>query len=85
MKVVVNVDLGRQPKLDQQIMDLCLFAVAVCIVVVGSLLVIVRLLHSVGGLLRGIYWAWDRWINLDLFNPSVEWVAVTTAIPRPRS
>lgn len=82
---VVNVDLRRQPKLDKQIMDLCLFAVAVCIVVVGSLLVIVGSLHSVGGLLRGIYWAWDRWRNIDLFNRSIEWVAVTTPIPRPRS
>lgn len=66
-------------------MDLCLFVVAVCIVAVGALLVIVGLLYFVGGLLRGVYWAWDRWINLDLFSASVEWVAVTTAIPRPRS
>lgn len=57
MTIVVNVELRHQLKVDKRITDLCLFAVVVCIVVVGSLLVIVELLHSVGGLLRGVYFA----------------------------
>ncbi|KAL0635427.1 hypothetical protein Q9L58_005635 [Maublancomyces gigas] len=72
--IVVNVDVRRQLRLDKQITDICLFVVASFIVVVGSLLVIVGLLYSVGGLQRGIYWAWDSWAELELFNRGIEFV-----------
>lgn len=78
---MVNVDLRRQLKLDKRLTDLCLFAVAVCIVLVGLLFVIVGLLHLVDGLLRGMYWAWDSWVESDLF---VTWIEIVPVVYRSR-
>lgn len=67
--IVVNLDQGQQLELVKQVTALCLAAVGLCIVVGGSVLMIV-------GLLRGSYWAWDYWSKLEFFSSQIEFVTV---------
>lgn len=68
--IIVNLDPRQQLELVTQVTALCLATVGLCIVVGGSLLIIV-------GLLRGSHWAWDYWAKLELFSSQIELVAVT--------
>ncbi|KAL0635428.1 hypothetical protein Q9L58_005636 [Maublancomyces gigas] len=67
--IVVNLHLREQLELVKQVTALCLAAVGLCIVVGGSVLMIV-------GLLRGSYWAWNYWSKLEFFSSQIEFVTV---------